>query len=242
MSTIIDLGKLRFQFRGDYSASANYEYNDVVKYGGDVYCYISATATSGTAPTTSTHWASMVAGLAARGAWDSSTTYEVNHVVTHGGNTYRAKVQTLNHEPPNSTYWELVAGGYEFKGDWAASTAYKKDDAVVYLGQAYRATTNFTSDSTFLADLSASNWERYAAGSTNRGAYTVSTDYFKGDLVQTGTGPNTNHYISLSDHTSDATSDPSSGTESAQWTLLISGTYTTSTADRQYAFFAGAGF
>ena len=30
-----------------------------------------------------------------------------------------------------------------------------------------------------------------------------STDYFKGDLVQTGTGQTTNHFICTSDHTSD---------------------------------------
>ena len=31
MSTIIDLGKIRFQFRGDYVNTTQYEYNDVVK-------------------------------------------------------------------------------------------------------------------------------------------------------------------------------------------------------------------
>ena len=66
MSTIIDLGKIRFQFRGDYSASEAYEYNDVVKYGGDVYVF-NSTAASGTAPTVTTHWSSMVSGLKARG-------------------------------------------------------------------------------------------------------------------------------------------------------------------------------
>ena len=70
------------------------------------------------------------------------------------------------------------------------------------------ATTNFTSASTLLADLTAGNWERYAAGSTNRGAYALSTDYFKGDLVQTGTAPNLDHFICLTDHTSDASADP----------------------------------
>ena len=44
MSTIINLGKIRFQFRGDYSASQQYEYNDVVRFGGDVYVYINSTA------------------------------------------------------------------------------------------------------------------------------------------------------------------------------------------------------
>ena len=39
MSTIINLGKIRFQFRGDYSTTESYEYNDVVRFGGDVYLY-----------------------------------------------------------------------------------------------------------------------------------------------------------------------------------------------------------
>ena len=239
MSTIIDLGKIRFQFRGDYSSSTQYEYNDVVKYGGDVYVFINATAAVGTAPTTTSHWSSMVSGLKARGAWSSSETYQTNHVVTHGGNTYRATVATTNNVPPNSSYWELLAGGYDFKGNWAATTAYKKDDAVVFQGQAYRATTNFTSASTLLADLTAGNWERYAAGTENRGAYALSTDYFKGDLVQTGTAPNLDHFICLTDHTSDASADPGTAPESSNWTRLIAGTYTTSNADRQYAFFMG---
>ena len=241
MSTIIDLGKIRFQFRGDYNAGSQYEYNDVVTFGGGVYCYINATASVGTTPTTTTHWAEMVSGLLASGAWDSSTTYAANEVVTHGGNTYRSIAATTNNVPPNASYWELLAGGYDFQGTWAAATDYKKDDSVVYLGQAYRATTNFTSASTLLADLTANNWERYAAGSTNRGAYATSTDYFKGDLVQTGTAPNLNHYISTTDHTSDGTSDPGTAPENANWTLLIAGLYTTSTTDRQYAFFLAAG-
>jgi hypothetical protein len=181
----------------------------------------------------------MVSGLKALGAWNVATTYQINQVVTHGGNTYRATAPTTGNEPPNVSYWELLAGGYDFKGNWATATAYKKDDAVVYLGQAYRATTNFTSAATVLADLTAGNWERYAAGTENRGSYATSTDYFKGDLVQTGTAPNLDHFICLTDHTSDGTSDPGSAPESANWTRLIAGLYTSSNADRQYAFFVG---
>ena len=242
MSTIIDLGKLRFQFRGQYSASSQYEYNDVVKAGGDVFCYINATATVGTAPGTTTHWASMVSGLEPLGAWNSSTTYSLNSVVVHGGSTYRASTESTNQVPPNASYWELLAGGFNFRGTWATATAYEADDSVVYLGQSYRAKTNHTSAATFLADLSASNWERYAAGSSNRGAYTNSTSYFKGDLVQTGSAPNLDHFVSLTDHTSDATSDPGSAPEDSNWTRLIAGQYTTTTQDRQYAYFIGIGF
>ena len=240
MSTIINLGKIRFQFRDDYSASAVYEYNDVVRFGGDVYVYINSTAsTPGTDPSTTSHWARMVSGLKANGAWSSATSYAINDVVTHGGSAYRAVQATTNNIPPNATYWELLVGGLDFKGDWQTATSYLADDAVIHQGQAYRATTNFTSAATLLADLSAGNWERYAGGTANRGAYATSTDYYKGDLVQTGSGANTNQYISLTDHTSDATADPSSAPENTNWTLLISGTYTTTVADRQYAFFMG---
>lgn len=242
MSTIINLGKIRFQFRGDYSASTQYEYNDVARFGGSIYCYINPTATIGTAPTTTSHWAEMVSGLLAAGAWNSSTTYQVNSIVSYGGNTYRSVQATTNHEPPNSTYWELLAGGYDFKGAWAAATAYKKDDAVVYQGNSYRATANFTSASTLLADLIAGRWERYAQGSFNAGAYATSTDYFKGDLVQTGSAPNLDHFICTADHTSDASADPATSPEDANWTRLIAGQYTTSNADRQYAYFIAIGF
>ena len=241
MSTIIDLGKLRFQFRGDYDANTQYEYNDVARFGGGVYCYINSTASVGTTPTTTTHWTEMVSGLLASGAWDSSTAYAANEVVSHGGNTYRSIAATTNNVPPNSSYWELLAGGYDFKGAWAAATAYKKDDAVVFNEQSYRATTNFTSASTLLADLTAGNWERYAAGSFDRGAYATSTDYFKGELVQTGTAPNLDHFICTTDHTSDASADPGTAPENANWTRLIAGQYTTSNADRQYAYFLAVG-
>ena len=41
------------------------------------------------------------------------------------------------------------------------------------------------------------------------------------------------------DHTSNATEDPTGPNEASNWTLLISGTYTTSNETKQYAFFLG---
>lgn len=241
MSTIIDLGKLRFSFRNNYSATAQYEYNDVVIFGGDVFVFINNVASIGTDPTNATHWAKMVGGLNATGAWSGATNYFISDLVTHGGSLYRATAPNLNQEPPNGAFWELLAGGLNFRGTWATATAYEANDSVVYEGQSYRALTNHTSSAAFLTDLAAGDWERYAAGSNNRGAYLNSTDYFKGDLVQTGTAPNLNHYLCLTDHTSDAVADPSGAPENTNWTLLIAGTYTTSNADRQYAYFVAVG-
>ena len=47
MSQLIDLGKLRFHFAGDWNQATTYESNDIVKYGGNVYVYTYALKTSG---------------------------------------------------------------------------------------------------------------------------------------------------------------------------------------------------
>lgn len=239
MSTIIDLGKIRFQFRGDYVNTTQYEYNDVVRYGGDVYVFINVTAAVGIIPTTTTHWNRMVSGLKAEGSWDPTTAYQVNDVVVHGGSIYRAVDATTNNVPPNATYWEVLVQGLNHRGSWSATTAYERDDSVVHLGQTYRALTNHTSGSSFLTDLTASNWELYAAGTTERGAYATSTDYFKGDLVSVGTAPNLDFFICTTNHLSDSVADPNTAPENANWTRLIAGTYTTSQTTKQYAFFLG---
>ena len=124
--------------------------------------------------------------------------------------------------------------------DWQTATSYLADDAVVHQGQAYRATTNFTSAATLLADLT-----RWQLGALFRWFILIevptrlSTDYYKGDLVQTGAGANTNHYISppITRRMQRLILRPAP--ENTNWTLLISGTYTTTNADRQYAFFMG---
>ena len=105
MSTIIDLGKLRFLFRGIYSAATNYELNDVVTYGGNAYVYINRIAGAGTVPSTTSHWSSMVDGLSDQVDYDNTTTYHKNDLVKVSGRVYRALQTTVGNIPPNATYW-----------------------------------------------------------------------------------------------------------------------------------------
>lgn len=289
MSTIIDLGKLRFQFRGSYSSSTQYEFNDVVLYGGNAYCYINAIATIGQAPSVAAYWAQMVSGLNARGAYNGATAYQVNDlvilgantyrciaastgnappnatywealvqglapqsnynnatayvvndVVLHGGFVYRCIANSTGNEPPNATYWEALVSGYNQRNAWASATTYKQGDAVVHLGQSYRALANHTSTSSFYTDfVTSGRWERFAAGQQLRGSYANTTEYFKGDLVTTGSAPNLDMYINLQDHVANGATITDAG-EIGNWQLLISGTYTTSAQDRLYAYFVAA--
>jgi hypothetical protein len=63
MAEIIDLGKLRFVFRGSYDSGTTYEKNDVVEYQGSSYVYKNATATAGSTPTSTTYWSQLAEGV-----------------------------------------------------------------------------------------------------------------------------------------------------------------------------------
>ena len=70
MATILDLGKLRFHFAGVYDATTEYEMNDIVKYGGNVYVYSNVTRTTGNIPTDTAYWTLMVEGFKFRQVYD----------------------------------------------------------------------------------------------------------------------------------------------------------------------------
>ena len=47
---VVDLGKLRFDWRGDFSPSVAYEDRDVVRYQGDIYIFTATHAIGGWNP------------------------------------------------------------------------------------------------------------------------------------------------------------------------------------------------
>ena len=63
----IDIGKLTFTHKGDYSGSTAYVLNDVVYYNGSAY--IAKTSTTGNLPTSTAHWNVFSAGSG--GIWNS---------------------------------------------------------------------------------------------------------------------------------------------------------------------------
>lgn len=88
MATIIDLGKIRFEYQGVYSGSKVYEWNDVVKYGGNVYVYKYGTALSGNVPTNTTYWDLMMEGFNFEGVYNAATTYVIGDGFSYGGTVY----------------------------------------------------------------------------------------------------------------------------------------------------------
>jgi hypothetical protein len=114
MAELIDLGKLRFDFKGAYSAGTTYERNDVVIYQGSAYVYKNASAASGNAPTNTTYWDKMSQGINIGGG-------DSGKLLTNNGTDYQwtatPEVTTL------TTVTDLTVGDQAFVGSGAAAFA-----------------------------------------------------------------------------------------------------------------------
>lgn len=153
MAQIIDLGKLRFVFKGAYSGSTAYELNDVVRYGGNLYVYKNVLEASGNLPTVTTHWDLMLEGIDFKGAYDNSTAYKIGDLVTEGAKGYICIADSTGNRPPNGTYWTTIVDGIQYEGEYAGGTTYQPGDVVSYGGSAYictlRTTGNAPTDITY---------------------------------------------------------------------------------------------
>ena len=209
MSQLIDLGKLRFHFAGEWANSTVYESNDIVKYGGNVYVYTYALKTSGNLPTNTAYWALMIEGFKFKGVFDTAVQYKVGDGVAHGGKIYVAVLDSTNQTPPNTTYWSQFADGIQYEGTYSPTGVYQKNDVVVYGGSVYIAKQDTTAnDPTIVA-----YWDKFVEGISARGVYNAGTAYVPGDLV--AYGPNI--YRAKTNTTGNIP------TTITNWELLVSG-------------------
>jgi len=182
MATIIDLGKLRFHFAGDWNVATTYEVNDIVKYGGNVYVYSNVVRTAGNLPTDDAYWALMVEGFKFREEWATSTQYRIGDGVAHGGVVYIAIADSQGQTPPNATYWSQFADGIQYEGEYQPTTSYQANDVVKYGAQAYIA----KQDGTGNPPTETVYWDTFVNGISAEGVYNAATEYVPGDLVAYG--------------------------------------------------------
>jgi hypothetical protein len=209
MSQLIDLGKLRFHFAGNWSVSTTYESNDIVKYGGNVYVYTYALKTAGVLPTDTAYWALMVEGINFQGVFSTAANYKIGDGVAHGGVVYVAIKDSVNITPPNATYWSRFLDGIQYEGEYTNTTVYQKNDVVRYGGSIYVAkqdtTNNLPTNTTF--------WDKFVEGVSPEGIYNNATAYVPNDLVAYGA----NIYRAKTETTGNAPSN------TAYWELYVGG-------------------
>jgi hypothetical protein len=217
MAQLLDLGKVRFNFTGTYNAATQYEFNDVVKYGGSAYVYISNTAATGNIPTDTAYWARMSDGIQFENEYNVATQYQENDVVIYGPQTYIALQDTLGNDPTNATYWKPFTEGVGYQGDWVTGTDYLPGDVVRRGGSLYIATAEHTAQADFSSDVTAGNWDSFVKGVRSVGDWQNANDYLVDDIVSDGV----NSYIALTDHTSGAglfQEEPA-----GRWSLFVAG-------------------
>lgn len=209
MTTIIDLGKLRFYWAGDYVGTTEYELNDVVKYGGNVYVYINVVKTIGNEPTDITYWALMVEGVNFVGEWDAATQYFIGDAVAYGGTVYVSLSDNINEQPDiNPSIWSTFVDGIQYEGVYSGSTTYQPNDVVSYGPGAYIAIQTTSghdpSNNTY--------WTPFVSGIAAQGVYNPATAYVAGDIVAYGA----NLYIATNNTTGNLPTD------TGHWTPFLS--------------------
>lgn len=208
MTTIIDLGKLRFYWAGAYNNATQYELNDVVRYGGNVYVYINVVATIGNEPTDTSYWALMVEGINFVGVWSSATQYFIGDSVAYGSTVYVALADNINKQPdlfPGT--WSTLVEGIQFEGVYNSATTYQANDVVTYGPSAYIAkqTTNNN------PPTNATYWDPFVSGISPTGVYNPATTYYPNNIVAYGA----NLYICT------ALSTGNVPTNTSFWTLFV---------------------
>ncbi|CAB4196082.1 Pectinesterase, catalytic [uncultured Caudovirales phage] len=214
MTQLIDLGKLRFSFAGEWNSSTVYESNDIVKYGGNVYVYTYGLKTSSHLPTDTTYWALMVEGIKFKGIYDNAVAYKVGDGVAHGGKVYIAVIDTTAHIPPNTTYWSQFADGIQYEGTYASAGQYQKNDIVSYGSSGYIA----LQDTSGNLPTNATYWAKLIEGVSVSGAWNAATAYVPNDVVAYGA----NQYKSIANNTNQLPIN-ATGALNSNWILMTEG-------------------
>ena len=106
----IDLGKLKFQWKGNYADSTAYEVDDVVFDKGSTWVVTAAIAGSNTTdPEANSSFDRMVSGYNYRNAYDAAVTYYLNDLVLHSNVVYRYINNTpaSGNTPPVGSHWAV---------------------------------------------------------------------------------------------------------------------------------------
>jgi len=211
MTQLIDLGKIRFYFAGSWDNAAQYELNDVVKYGGNVYVYTYALASTGNVPTNTNYWALMIEGINFTGVYSPTTEYQVGDGIAYGGKVYISIKTGSGQTPPNAQYWSQFADGIQYEGAWSSTANYQKNDVVTYGGSVFIAKQDTTNHN---PTTSPSYWDEFVSGIDATGVWNSATVYAPNQLA--AYGPNV--YISLTNNTNKVPS-----TNTSDWAPFVNG-------------------
>jgi hypothetical protein len=194
------LGRLKFVWKGAWTASATYVKDDIVRHGGKSYVCIQGHVAGATLYADDAKWQLMNDGFAWKNTYTVATYYKINDIVAYGGSTY---ICTTAHTAAaggilNPSYWDIFAKGVEVEESWDSAVDYQIGDVVSYGGYTYYA-LEANDDVVPTSDVTV--WRPFVEGLNNRGNWVASGSgvlpYRTGDLVRYGG----NQYLNIADST-----------------------------------------
>jgi hypothetical protein len=182
--TVINLGNLKFTWKGEWAQSTEYNKDDIVKYGPSVYVCIDAHTSASVFANNAAKFEIMAEGLESAGTWNTSTLYKKGQTVTYGGAVYVALQENNNVNPgANPSHWTKFVDGQQFEGSYSITTNYQKGDIVTYGGYLYVAKQNTLNNN----PTNLTYWDVYVKGFNFIGAYdNLNFQYRPGDVVEYG--------------------------------------------------------
>jgi len=225
------LGRLKFNWRGEWTTSTAYVIDDVVSIGGNVYVCIINHTSAGTNEgwyTTdfnigSPRWQLMVPGVDSVGIFTSGQYYGPNDVVSYGGVQYRTLTPHVG-VAFTSEYFTPYVEGFGNVAPFSTTTSYKLRDLVSFSGNVYVAATSGIAATTSTPNVAESDWDILVTGisTVSISTYAGGTTYNQGQLVTHGG----NTYIAIEPTVLDVApegDDSGLGTSRNSWSLLVNG-------------------
>ena len=191
------LGRLKFKWRGEWSASNAYVIDDIVKFGANSYvCVVNHTSAGSETSFYSTdlsNWEIHTEGLRHRSDWQGGTDpttgnslntwYAINDIVKYGNTQYRCVTGHTSSSLFAPVNWNTYSEGLVFEDSWVLGTAYQKGDIVTYGGYSYVATQD---NSSIQPNTNDTIWDIVTTGYQAQGYFNPATTYAPGNVVQFG--------------------------------------------------------
>ena len=190
------LGRVKFNWTGDWAVSKSYLIDDIVKFGGNTYVAItnhtSTASTSNFYANDLSNWNVHIEGLEQKGQWSAGVYYRVNDLVTFGNVVYRVTTaHTSEGTFIDSTKVVEYVKGFKNEGTWDISNEYQSGDVVNYNGSSYVALT--TSLAGFqppqylgVSTDPAAKWSILSDGLAGAASTYTEGTFLRGDLTQYG--------------------------------------------------------
>ena len=228
------LGRLKFNWRGDWAADTAYVIDDIVKFGANTYVAV----TNHTSVSTAAQWYSMDAsywqlhteGIYNRGDWAPNTFYRTNDIAKYGNVLYLTTVPHTSTSIFNSANFSAYLDGLKFEDTYSGTTEYQKGDIVTFGGYSYICIAEAVTGQQPNIGLGTS-WEILTTGFKVVGNWDNTTTYVPGDVVLLGG----NSYVAKVTNINSSPAAPGQ----TDWDFVVGGFTWRGTWDNSTVYFPG---